>query len=628
MLERLRKFFAKNWQYLVVFVFGMILTVGVWARIHQTMTGDDYAFHVTRLQSASRAWSNGQILPQVDPDALGGFGYAYNLFYGPLITYVAAGLQAIVGLWPLAINLCLIFCVIGAGLLMCRTMMKISKNQVLATLVAVFLMASPYFLNNLYSRMAVGEVAALVAAPILLLGLYKLTAREKHAARSIAVAAALLLLSHSLSAVLFALMAAIYVVVNWRKILTWENVWQMVVGVVAALGLTAFFTLPMLEAKMTGIYGVFDQGYSEVYFGANPQSMNDHRLWPNQLMVADYTAGADDGLDGENDLALGIIVWIGLIGFWFVRKKIENESERRFVTGLYVAAVLAILLALPIVNWYHMPGILWSMQFPWRSLMIVGVAMSVVSGYVLYSLLSGVAAEKQKVAAVAMGMLAIYMVTPLIVFNPEQRLDSIDEVKEDPVVLGWEAEYAPMKLLCSPDKPEDVKQGYACSLARVRERLVERGERIKVLEGEVKLSDATKDGLRVEFEVDNEGGEALVELPLIYYPGYQAELESEHLRLEVTYSDEYNLVVVKIPEGAKGRVKVRYGLSRASGVGLMISGVTMILGVSWLALSVVYERKKRKKDTEMAQLMDSVREEMEKSEAKTSKLKLGKGKKK
>ena len=114
MLERLRKFFAKNWQYLVVFVFGMILTVGVWARIHQAMTGDDYAFHVTRLQSASRAWSNGQILPQVDPDALGGFGYAYNLFYGPLITYVAAGLQAVVGLWPLAINLCLILCMIGA----------------------------------------------------------------------------------------------------------------------------------------------------------------------------------------------------------------------------------------------------------------------------------------------------------------------------------------------------------------------------------------------------------------------------------------------------------------------------------------------------------------------------------
>ena len=61
----------------------------------QIMTGDDYAFHVTRMQSASRAWSNGQFLPQVDPDALNGFGYAYNLFYGPLVTYLAAGSQVV-----------------------------------------------------------------------------------------------------------------------------------------------------------------------------------------------------------------------------------------------------------------------------------------------------------------------------------------------------------------------------------------------------------------------------------------------------------------------------------------------------------------------------------------------------
>lgn len=173
-MKKLKNVLLGKWHYLIVFIFGVILSAGVWTFMLQIMTGDDYAFHVTRLQSASKAWSNGQIVPQVDPDELGGFGYAYNLFYGPLITYVVAGLQAIFQMWPIAINLALVLCLIGAGLVMCYVMTKISGNKVVAVLSAVFLMAAPYTLNNLYARMALGEVVALVAAPILLLGLWQL----------------------------------------------------------------------------------------------------------------------------------------------------------------------------------------------------------------------------------------------------------------------------------------------------------------------------------------------------------------------------------------------------------------------------------------------------------------------
>lgn len=224
------RFLAGKWHYLIVLIFGMILCAGIWAYLGQIMVGDDYAFHVMRLQSASRAWSNGQIVPQVDPDALNGFGYAYNLFYGPLITYFAAGLQAVVNFWPVAINLLLMACLIGGGLTMCYAMSQISRKPVLAALVAVFYMTAPYTLNNLYARMALGEVVAFVAVPILLLGLYQLLTKQKHAARSIALSAALLILSHSLSAMLFALAAALFVLFNIRKVLNWENVWRMILG--------------------------------------------------------------------------------------------------------------------------------------------------------------------------------------------------------------------------------------------------------------------------------------------------------------------------------------------------------------------------------------------------------------
>ena len=565
---------------------------------------------MTRLQSASKGWANGQIVPQVDPDTLGGFGYAYNLFYGPLLSYVAAGLQALIGFWPIAINLVLVLCLIGSGLTMCYAMSKISKNKVLAVLVSVFYMAAPYALNNLYSRMALGEVAAAVAAPILLLGLYQLTVGDKHAARSIALSAALLLLSHSLSAMLFALMAAVYVILNFRKVLNWENIWRMVVGVMVALGLTAFFTLPLLEAKLTDNYGVFDAGYADVYFGANARSMNDHRLWPQQLLVMDYTGGVNaDGLGGEFGVTLGIIFIVGLLGFWFTRRWIEDVNQRRLATSLYIIAVLAILLALPIINWYHMPGIMWQMQFPWRTLMVATLCLAVVSGYTVYGLLRGLSDEKQRVAMVLVSMLAIYFVMPLILPREERRVE-LEKVAEDPVIIGWEAEYAPMQLLCSPSNQEDVSQGFACSLSRIRERLAERGEEIRVISGNVMMTQASKDGLNMTLTVDNPIDEdAIVELPAIYYPGYQAQMGEK--TLQVTPSHDYGLVAVTIPAGAKGEIKVKYGLSLATQIGGLISVTTAGLSVVWLVISGIMERRQRKGDAEMSHLMDSVREVVE-----------------
>lgn len=604
------RFFSRNWHYLVVLVFGAILSVGVWSMVTQIMTGDDYAFHVMRLQSASKAWSNGQLVPQIDPDALGGFGYAYNLFYGPLAAYVAAGLQALIGFWPVAINLVLLICLMGSGLTMCYAMTKISKNKVLAALVAVFYMAAPYTLNNLYARMALGEVVAAVAAPILLLGLYQLTTKQKHAARSIALAAALLVLSHSLSAMLMALMAAIYVLLNWRKVINWENIWRMVLGVGVALGLTAFFTLPLLEAKLVDNYGVFDAGYSDVYFGANPRSMNDHRLWPQQLVVMDYTGKVNaEGLGGEFGVTLGIIALVGLIGFWFVRKKIEDEGQRRFVTSLYLIAVIAILVALPVVNWYQMPGIMWQMQFPWRSLMISTLALAVVSGYTICGLMRGLAEEKQKIAAVLVGVMAVYFVMPLILPRADRHID-MEMVQADPVVLGWEAEYAPMQLLCSAEVEEDVAQGYACSLARIRELLEERGAEIRVLSGGIVLEQAKKDGLNVEMRVENPTNDAAVlELPMIYYPGYQAKMGDTELA--VGYSQDYGMVTVTVPAGAKGTVQVYYGVSLATQIGATVSVATAGLGVVWVIISGIIDRRRRKKEAEMTRLMDSVREVVE-----------------
>jgi len=108
-----------------------------------------------------------------------------------------------------------------------------------------------------------------------------------------------------------------------------------------------------------------------------------------------------------------------------------------------------------------------------------------------------------------------------------------------------------------------VAEGYACSLGRIREILAERGDDVRVVSGGVILQQASRDGLKMNLIVNNPSNEdAVVELPMIYYPGYQATMDDMNLQVGASY--EYGLVAVTIPAGSKGEVKVAYGLSLAT----------------------------------------------------------------
>lgn len=569
----LERVVGSRWLYALVLVFAALLSVGIWSRPDQMLKGEDMVFQVARLQSVANAWENGQILPQVDPGALGGFGYAYNLFCGPILTYVAAGLRFVIGSWPLAMNAILVLCIVSAGLTMCYAITRISRNRILALLVSVIYMATPYFLQTIYTRMALGEATAMVAAPILLLGLYQLTAKEKHAARSLALAMALLILSHSTSALLFGLVAIIYIILNIDKVLNLRSIWRVILALGVALGLTAFFTVPMIEAKIEGDYGVFRLDYAEMYLGMDEQSLNSERVTPQQLVSLDY-AGNTYGV------MLGVMAMIGILGFWFTWRTFDNKSERRFVASLYIIAVITTVLTLPIVDWSWMSSVVWRLQYPWRMMMLTGTLLSVVAGYTIFALVRRSSVEKQAIVAIVAAVFAVYFVTPIVLPNGERHVEDFSEIDNSSVL------------------PEE---------------LAKRGTKIKVVEGQAKLGQATKDGLKIEFDVRNTGDRvAIVELPVIWYPGYRAYLDG--VELGVNKSEEYGLVMVVIPAGERGIVSVDYELTKPSEIGMLVSASTAGLGLTWVLLSGAYEHYKQRKQKEVDSLIDSVWEAMAETE--------------
>lgn len=571
--QTVHQFMQNNWHYVIVAIFGLIASAALWSNLNSIIYGYDFTFHAERMQSATHAWRNGQILPQVDPYGAEGLGYAYNLFYGPLVTYIGTALRLISGGWAVAINLTYVFLVLLSGVLMCYAVVKITKNKTWAALAGVFYLFAPYHLFNLYLRMSAGEYAAMAVAPLLLLGLYQLINHQKGAVRNIVIAATALLLTHSASTLLFALMAVIYLLCNLKQLWNGKSLRQILLAGAVILGLSAFFLLPLLEAKIVGNYGIFDATYSKLQFWAEPEHLDARRLGINDILWGD---GFDLHASFPHGWAIGIVALIGLFGFPFTYKKLQDKSLRKFMWVTYGVAVLSLVMISDLVEWRYMPSILYSIQFPWRFLGQFVALISMVAAWAIYSVMQDLRAPENRAIVMVVGLLAALNVYPLFALPfddqryPAGVLPSTQIIDE---AAGSQVEYAPLQLLCATQGWQDC-----ISKERITAVMADRGREVEVTNGKAELKDIQHDGLKYQLQVKTTEGVKL-EFPLIWYPGYQAKLGKE--KLPVRASEKYGLVEVKLPANAEGEVRLSYGMSMATKIGVAISALTAVGCVAW-----------------------------------------------
>lgn len=567
--EKLRNFAMRNWHYLLVLFFALLLTVGVWSGLRGFLLGDDANFHIARLQNAAHAWRDGQIIPQVDPTVLDGFGYGYNLFYGPLITYLAAILRVLTFSWQITSNLLWIFIIAAAGLTMCYAIQQISKNKVFAALTGMIYLTMPYLAVDLYMRSALGEVIGLAVAPILLLGIYQLLHQQTGAATKIIISASILLLSHNLSTILLALLAAGLLLLNF-KVLKSRWVWRQIgFSVVVILGLTAFLTLPLIEAKLQGHYAIFDAEYSATQFAASAEAMNEQRLTFAQALLSNYSSTRV-----QDNLAIDLLAIGGMVGFLVMRKTILNADERKFVTDLYIIAIVALLGTTTLINWRFLPSPTYTLQFPWRLLSVFAVTGSVVMGYTFYSLISQTALNRQKLIVCLVGLVAIYPLIPVINYGSTRHLERGEVLATNVYnsTIGHQSEYAPIEMLCftTSDGTKD------CQVDNIYRFIAQRGTDIKILSGDAEIISSAPDGTHYSINIQT-NTETVLELPQIWYPGYQAKLGNKTLQVGATAD---GLVGITIPANISGELHSYYGLSNFTKIGTVITAGTIVsLGI-------------------------------------------------
>ncbi|HTR22523.1 MAG TPA: hypothetical protein VMI10_00955 [Terriglobales bacterium] len=306
---------------------------------HSTITHILYQ-HYFNEQIAQGDWSPKWIISMNR-----GLGGAVFFAQYPLPYYVAWGIGKIIpNHWgpfeeTRTQGLALAFAAILAGLFAyawCATFV----DSLTAVLAAAIYLTLPYFLTiDLYLRAAIGEFWALSFLPLSFYFIERMAAGSRRAVPGLAVAFALVIVSHLFTAVLLApilLAYAVWRVDRERRVL---SAFQVLAAFLLATGLAGVYALPFLAQRR-----FFHPENFLLTQGANASPLSQMFSFNAHTFPGTWNSSGWSHLTlAARLIALAAAVFIGVV--WFRSRREQSQWLRSIVALVSIAALLRAALA-------------------------------------------------------------------------------------------------------------------------------------------------------------------------------------------------------------------------------------------------------------------------------------------
>lgn len=528
-------------------------------------TNDGY-LHLIKIMGVNEIIKQGQFPPIIDS----GFcnGYAVNLFYNPLTTYVSLACGLIVNNFALGIKIMLIIMMVLAIIFMYIFLKSVSKKNGIAIAGAIFYVTNPYYLSNIFIRGAVGECAALTFIPLLFLGLYNLFNGDKKKHYFITIAATGLILTHTITTLYAAIISLIYVLVNFKRLKEKDILIKILINVLFIIGLSLFFIYPLVLHRFSGEYVIFD---SEL------MRTNGERVARDVISFKELFTE----LPGQVVIfRLNIIQLFLFVLSVFCYKYVDKKDRKIYLTYI-ILGILTTILCMTEKIWKAAPDILCNIQFPWRLLGFTGFFISVVAGINLFIILKKIFKDKENAL--------IFIIIPVVLLSlfysytldykdytikkdDNESMDFINENINNIVYMNINREYLPCKTYVALYKnPERVN-----------------GDNIYFLSGKAIIESENKNELVYETRLSDIKENTSIEILFLYYIGYNAYIENDkngRKDIEIGESD-YGFLKLDIPnEYEEGNIRVEYKTPISYYIVYIISFITLIGFVVYIVLS-------------------------------------------
>ena len=549
----------------------------------------DMSIHLTRIEGLAAGLRAGQFPVRMDPDIVQGRGYPFSLMYSDLFLYPSAvlrvlgyPLQTVYQLYVAAVTL-------ATACITRFVLRRMLGSESLALLGTGLYVLSYYRLSNIFVRGAVGEYTAMVFLPLVVYGLRRIfdEARPGTGWLWLALGFTGILQSHLLTTEMAGLFTLLFCLAMWRKTFTKPVFTALCKAAGTAVLWNLWFLVPLLQYMAGGVCKVKN---------ANDMTMMvDKAVYPTQIFMmfgrgGGYAESLVFGMGREMPATVGAVLAFGalLLPLALLDPAVRRQDRTLAGAGTLAFGFAALALwmsttAFPWMDLQLMGGPLANvaakLQFPWRFLSLATVLLVVC----ILCALALFRSSRPELFRMAVPLLLVCTLIPagqllyeVCAYSEVNRYNGIH--REEAVMersTGRSDVVSYMSLGAISTLADQVGGGeyLPADMENTAYLLTE-----PLIPEEVAVA-YRKDGLTVTMAGENHGGDAVVTLPLLAYPGYTLSGEGAALSRQDGY------LTVLLPAGWQGTVTVRW-------TGLWYWRLSDLVSLAAIAATVVVLRRK------------------------------------
>ena len=511
----------KVWKWLDKFYF-IILLISLFLLIpilnNNYFEGHDTGYHIANILSLSYNLSYKNLFTlKIFPMIAHNFGYGAGIFYPQLVHTLAAIFYKMIPNINVftAIKITDFISIAFSGLFMYHFMKCVTKNKTISFVSTIFYMTAPYKIYDYIVRDAEAESLVFIFLPIVFNSVYYLLNNQyKKFYLYFVLGYVGLISSHLVMTIYVTLFLGIILLIYFNKLKTEKKIKHFLLATILVLGISSPFLIPLVEHMLTHNYVAFQKNSM-----ANPFGVYWNGLKPYQFFIGSRNIG----YHFINIVAIFLIIYLffQIKSFKKVRQKIKKDFL--FATGM-ICTFLGIWMSSLAFPWMILPNFLLMIQFPYRLGTLTAFGVSILCSYALQEI-------KQK-KIIVLSILSCICVSLFCLFTQNYRTISKNEYDLSQIGMGWQEEYLPNK----------AKENSDYLNTRSEEIILEEGT------GQIKLIENKTPYLK--FQV-NTKEQVTLELPRLYYLGYQIKAIYDHSEEEIPYyENKKGFIEIKVKKSA------------------------------------------------------------------------------
>jgi len=495
----------------------------------------DGEYHIIRIWQFSKMLASGNWFPRWAPDLNSGYGLPLFNFHYPFPDYIGSFWHGIGFRLADSVKLTLFTGYAGAVVfanLWLSTMFP-PLTSLIGTVVYMFV---PYWFVNLYVRGSVGEVLAMTWVMMCLYAV------EKKRIRLAAVAMGLLIVTHNITAMMFAPVLTLYLLL--RRLRMWPAV-----GV--GVGLAAYFWIP----------AIFERRFVT---GLNTVNYRDYFPPLYRLLVPSWGTGFQGGVGGDTVMSpqigiiplvvYGIAVILAMRGVW--RKRLV---KRGVFWGIIAVTAVFMMLRISEPVWQVFMFLAF-IQYPWRILSFLTITAGFFGAFV--------ARRLPRWIGIGLAALAVMVTTQYV--RPVKY-----EVRNDAYYLSRRN---------FTDGTSSLGNAFTTKWSPWKDSRAR--SRMEVIHGDAKLSRITRAGTTVSADAEVKEN-AVVQVNTLYYPGWRVTIDGTPTEMR----HENGVLQVDVPAGSH-RIIAHFGETMLRTVANCVSVISLLYVIFLTPYSFPKRRQK------------------------------------